>query len=166
MMAEHIWSVLCLRGVIDQLTGQVSLVDIVEGFRLDLTPAEDSKLAKSVNLSMPLTLVSLWLRSDPGAEETVEIRVPVITPDGSEIVPTNTLTAHIDKSRLRTFQKLEEFPNRGSGQYRLAVECRHNEADAWRRVASIPIEVDIRAPEGQEAPGPMSRRRVRAKTRR
>jgi hypothetical protein len=142
-MAEHIWSVLCLRGLLDQHTNQVSLIDTIEGFRLS-EPGPGN-----VAMPLPLTIVSLWLRSDPGTAETVNIRTVLIAPDGSEIVPKNVLRADLEKARLRTFQKLEAFPHRGPGQYRFAVECRDDKSDDWQRVASIPVEIDVLVSEKQ-----------------
>ena len=157
-MAEHIWSVLCYKAVVDRDTNQVSLLDVIE----DATIAIPSP-PKGVDLfamPFPICVASTWMRSNLSKPETFSVRVVVVPPQGSEIPSSAVLVADDleTKMRLRTFMKVRAIPLRGGGIYRFAVEQRVRDEDPWRREASIPLRLQI-----TEAAGPIQLQPKRTK---
>src|SRR5262245_60174861 len=77
-MAKHVWSVLCYKGVVDQFTNQVSLLDVTETVVVKLlepVPQATDAETNDVRLPMNLHLVTLWIRSNLAVPEECDTRV-------------------------------------------------------------------------------------------
>lgn len=161
-MPEHIWSVLCYKGCLDQYSNLVSLLDVIEGIQLrSIGPLPAGEKA-FVGLPFQLNLVSLWARAAPDTPEKFSVRALVVKPDGAEVVPQVFIDGDLtEKRRLRTFMRLDALPFGGPGVYRFAVECRSD--DEWRRVASIPLEVEVAESVSSPKPAPTPAKRAPAK---
>lgn len=153
-MPEHIWSVLCHKGCLDHYTNSVSLLDVVEAIRLRPIGQRPEGPNVVVGFPMRLSLVSLWVRSHPDVPERLSMRVVVVKPDGTEVLPQVALEGDLtEKRRLRTFAWVEALPFSGPGVYQFAIEYRSGEQKDWRRVAMVPVEVEVEVPP-QAAPSP------------
>lgn len=159
-MPEHIWSVLCYKGCLDQYTNQVSLLDVVEGVTIRTIGAPPRK-AKNVAMPFNLNIVSMWLPADRSIPEKIQVRVVVIAPDGTEISPGGYLEGDLtSRPRLRTFMRFSAVPYHGGGTYRFAVEYRGSEGDQWRRVASLPMDLEIGEPLPDATPARTKKRKA------
>jgi len=148
-MPEHIWSVLCYKGCVDQYTNQVSLLDVIEGIRIQPI-REPPQISKVLAMPFPLHLVSSWIRSQLDIPERIQIRAAVIAPDGSEVHQKPWLDGDLEsKPRLRSLIRFPSMPYRGPGLYRFAVEYRNSDDQSWQRVASVPMELDLAVPEAR-----------------
>ncbi len=143
-MIDHVWSVLCRRSSIDRETNNISLFDVVEQLQL----FEGSEVPSSV--AGPFEIVSLWTRS---AEPTRgEAQISLRGPSGRLLIP--PLLQEIDlreARRLRARQRLSLIPIEGSGVHVFSIERRLHGRERWDEVATIPVDVVLRA-------GPPSRR--------
>jgi hypothetical protein len=139
-MPRHIWSVLCLKGVLDQYTNTVSLLEAIEGMKITPeTPLPDRR----INIRTPMHLVSLWCRGDRDTPESFEARSVIVLPSGLE-VPGVPMHAGLQESRrIRTFMRMQSMPFEGGGQYGFAVEYRSAPTEPWTRVATIPVDVEV-----------------------
>ena len=74
-----IWAVLCQSAVIDKDTNNVSLLNVIEEVKVPAKPPAELT-ATDLNLISPATfeLVTLWTRSDPGAEERGRAHEPAV----------------------------------------------------------------------------------------
>lgn len=139
-MPQHIWSVLCQKGILDRYTNAVSLFEIIEG--VIITPKSPPPSGR-VNIPASMHLVSLWCRSDRGTPESFEARSVVILPSGSEVAGLSMQAGLQEHRRIRTFMRLEAMPFEGAGQYGFAVEYRGAPTEQWTRVATVPVEVEV-----------------------
>lgn len=88
-MAEHVWSALYDRSVIDKSSNQVSLLNVVESSSLFVEKEELDRLRKSnadseeaPSFRRRLHFVTWRVRSDLDTPETVPICLVVISPRG------------------------------------------------------------------------------------
>ena len=65
-MAEHLWSVLCGRAVIDKYTSTLSIFDVREA----ITVGVPEEAPQPIIVPIPITMASLWLRSETDIGET------------------------------------------------------------------------------------------------
>lgn len=153
-MPQHIWSVLCYKGCLDTYSNQVSLLDVIEGVSL-----KTNQLQGPLRVPVQMSLVSLWLRSEPGVAETFEARANLVMPDGTEL-PGLVTTADLKTySRIRTFMRIEGLEFRTPGLYWLAVEHRPSADSEWVRASRVPLDVQIERVESAtpESPAPEPR---------
>jgi len=140
-MAKHIWSVLCYKGVLDQYTNQVSLLDVVEGITAKLLAPAPTGEGREVQVPLQgLMLVTLWTRSDLAVPEEATTRVRMIVPGGASRRPNVVkvdLTKHV---RSRSFMRFESLPFHGNGYYYFVVEVQEEQTDEWHIVAELPLE--------------------------
>lgn len=145
-MADHVWSVLCQRSIVDEEDGLVSLIDVVERIEVPAEPHGEDRHASRSTVNHPMQLVTWWIRSDPGEPETALMKVSLLDPAGKQLDFRQDLgktEVEIDLEanpgyRVRT--TLPGIPWFGAGTYHLIVEGREPEG-AWRTVARLPLEV-------------------------
>lgn len=143
-MPDHIWSVLCYKGCLDTYTNQVSLLDVIEN--ISLKP-EGPIPQGDVRIPMPMSVVSLWTRSDYDVPETFETRLVLKVPNGSVLATKEIIKADLQShTRIRTFARLQAFPYQGPGLYKYIVEYRGMPNVPWQAVATIPVDVRVEAP--------------------
>jgi hypothetical protein len=156
-MAEHVWSVLCYKGCIDQFTHQVSLLDVYE--ELTLSPVQPRTDSPPIGAAFrgQCDIVSLWWRSKPGTKERARMRVRLARPDG--IIGPEDVPIEIDLEtgeRARTVLKIEALPFWGTGVYRFLVELEGPEPNVWHQCASIPLMIKLGAAPEAAIPAPAS----------
>ena len=143
-MAEHVWSVLCRKGVQDRETNLISLLEVPEKITargmLDL---EEEIAAGRTLLPVQLELVSWWVRSDFRQEEESAGRFLMIAPDHQEVgrldFPIDLTGSHTGR---RTIAKVTRLPiDKGTGLFWSVVELQRGEG--WTAVARIPLELEI-----------------------
>lgn len=163
-MAEHVWSILCRRAIVDREGGQISIHEVIEKLILE-NPDQEAleKLEKGFGLLQSMHLVTWWVRSDYSKPETSAFRIVLLTPDGkSEVLgggqgerPSGPppkkamkefpidLQKHNAARRVFHLQGLPRWG--GFGVYRFVVEGR-GKGNRWVTAARIPLEVERRVP--------------------
>ncbi len=132
-MIEHVWSVLCLRSVIDKESNNITLYEVVEQIR------GGGALKDGVAL-IQLELVTLWSRSDSTQPTQGRARVQLIAPDGKEHPEVQVYNVDLTSSpRVRQRLRMGGIPIRGTGNYIYQVEV-EKDSD-WDVVARIPLDV-------------------------
>lgn len=140
-MAEHIWSVLCSKGLVDKSSNLVSLIEVVENLTITLTEQIPAG-AREAALSLSFVLVSYWIRSDSKAGENVAGRVRTLGPGEQSLSSSEFEVSLMQHSRARHFMRFASMPYDGAGMYRFVVEQRVG--DGWRQVASVPLQLEIK----------------------
>jgi hypothetical protein len=139
-MPRHVWSVLCLKGVLDQYTNTVSLLETIESMKI--TP-ETSLPDRRINIRAAMHLVSLWCRGDRDTPESFEVRSVIVLPSGSEVPGVPMQAGLQEHRRIRTFMRMQTMPFEGAGQYGFSVEYRSAPTEPWTRVATVPVDVEV-----------------------
>jgi hypothetical protein len=161
-MAEHVWSVLCRKAVIDRDGGQISLHEVIETIVLEPETKESQEeleeLRGPIRLPQDMYIVSWWVRSDYDVPEEVKLRLVIEKPDGSKgimlgqyVRPGQPLAEGeiaempLDLRNSKSFRRLirvRAFPWAGVGVYHFIIEGRVADGD-WRLAARIPLNVGI-----------------------
>jgi hypothetical protein len=147
-MAEHIWTVLCGKRLVDPETDVMSLIDITESLTVPgladkiKNALEEGK--RGVLVEIPMQIVSFWFRSDK--EETpLQARFVLYDPAGEHLLeqPVEMQWGE-ETSATRLFVNLPKFPATSLGFYRIVVEnlCASESEPQWSTVATVPFFLD------------------------
>lgn len=160
LMAEHVWSVLCRKAVVDRYEGQVSLHEVIEqvvyrGSEEELLDEIEKGVLGLIQASMQL--VTWWVRSDFDTPETTSrVRISLADPSGDVLPhPRNadkemSIESPIDleeKTARRILVSFDGIPFSGFGTYRFVVEGKSEDDDEWKLATRIPLQVRAAAPQ-------------------
>jgi hypothetical protein len=149
-MAEHIWTVLCEKHLVDPINKVITLVDLVEtiseeGLEYRLEEALGSG-KRGVLLSVPMQLVSWWFRTDPD-DETLQVRFVLQNPAGVgvfEQAATIKWGEHLSVP-ARLFLNLGKFPVTMFGLHWFIVEQLKTAKSGkirWVTATKIPLNIE------------------------
>jgi len=142
-MAEHIWSVLALKTIVDKDTNTLSLMDVLETITVSGEGPAKYKKGEKVNIYLASVLTTFWTRSDKKKPESSEYRVSIYDPDKKKI-GSNMIKLDLSKTlRVRSQLGFKVFPMRGFGSYEYKVEMKvkKGKKETWKKVALLPVEV-------------------------
>jgi len=138
-MIEHIWSVLCLKSIVDSDTNLISLFEIIEELTIQsytetgITPVE-------------FEITTCWFRENAGKEKEYEYKISLITPLGKDKGgPDIQLQLKKGIQRIRSRTRFQAFPVEELGIYWFKVSLKGAKGK-YREVASIPITIKEKKP--------------------
>lgn len=144
-MTDHVWSVLCSKSITDAATNQISLIETIEKITAHMPiPPE----GEGVTASLPMHLVSLWIRSELDTPEEGISRIMIEGPGGYLSAAQEVAINLKDNFRVRNLIQMDGIPIRGPGVYNFLIQLR-DEADleaGWVTCAKIPLEVEFNEP--------------------
>lgn len=131
-MARHLWTVCGQNVIIDALTNNVSVVNLVEQLNV---------ASGAINSGVRLFLVSLWEHETAGAER-ISLKVAWVDPSGTEHDVTQEAVLEIpaDKERGRWVCEVRSLPLPARGSYCLTTKRLTGEG-VWETAGSWPVLV-------------------------
>lgn len=158
-MATHAWTIVCRRAIVNMFDNSLSLIDQIESVAVPTPPAPPVDNPKALPaVPVDWTIITLWRRTDRSRPERINVRCKVLAPDGKSVVEL-VQELHLDKlPNMRGLMQLAFLPLRGPGTYQFVVYVGRDKA--WRRVTSVPVEVQYieGAPAPSAAPAPKKKR--------
>src|SRR5258706_4405510 len=139
-MIKHIWSVLCLKALIDSDTNNLTIVDVLEELSINVSsaPVANAGVNTGMNrIDIPITyeVVSLWIRDSAKTKETVTLKVEVIDPSGKEL---NMFEQPAEMKegllRYRTRLKISGMEVTTPGRYTFHVKIKEEGKENYRSV--------------------------------
>lgn len=154
-MADHVWTVVCSKTLIDPSSNVASLIDITERLILGAVSEEEtveqgferakSEGKKGIRFPVQLQLVSWWVRSDYSKPETAKIRVAIMGPEGDRLFQQDAV---IEMEEGTTGRRLtvnfNAVPITSLGRFWFLVEqpkSGKGTAKRWTTAARIPVEI-------------------------
>lgn len=140
-MAEHIFSVLCEKGLLDKFTNSVCIFGVLDNISIRHPEGNAPEIGST--LGFQGTVVSLWVREKSDVPESPQMRLVLLPPDGKRVMSPITLEINLGvKARTRTFLSFNNVVYRGAGEYRFLVEQQRGEGE-WEKAASLPFTVEL-----------------------
>lgn len=147
-MAEHIWTVFCDKAIVDQISGNVSLIEVIES--VAITPEsvvlDGTAQHPSIGGVRKTVLISLWTRSNPDVPEKVPGRWSIRVPGGKRLEVTSGDIDLTNSMRVRTMTHVEGLPFAGPGRYIWVLDVEKETTSGrkrWVNVAKVPFELVI-----------------------
>lgn len=141
---RHLASVLCQRVVVDEDSGQFSLMGLISGIRgVPLT--EQTPASGPENIPIPFKLVSLWMRSNLDIPETPAVLITFCGPDGTVADGFQAeFTVDLDQAVFRRSKAdISGIPYLGAGVCEFVVHQKQD--DEWQELARVPLVVHVDA---------------------
>lgn len=143
-MIDHVWTVVCSRAVIDSVSNNMSLHDVIEQLTIRDEPRPDGMLP------IQLEVATLWARSDFDAPSQGCGRFTLLSPSGI-VAPPFDFDVDLSKfKRTRTRLVYQGFPAREPGRHIFRVELQNEGETEWHQVAATPLEVIFVPPEAEQ----------------
>ena len=140
-MIKHVWSVFCSKDIINSVTNNITLVEIIERLQVQGRPSTESD---SVFLG-PINgvLVTLWSLIDLSTPSKGVAKVVFYDASGKEhgAFPQEVDLTTYHRTRLRTV--VPTIPVSGSGNHVWSILVKDPDTDDFREVARVPIEVSV-----------------------
>lgn len=141
-MAEHRWSILCHRGIVDKYTNLLSILEVTDEITLD--PVE-GPLPENAALPVDLHLVSMWVRSEPARPEKIWSAIKIIGPHGEEFAAGQPLEGDLERHpRTRLVFRLQAIPFYGAGTYWFDICAAPTLGGAQAHVARVPFMIKMK----------------------
>lgn len=141
-MANHIWTIICDRVIVDSGSNEVSLIGVTERVAISGTLAED---VREPNVPFNKTIVSYWEREDRDVPESdFVVQISLRTPNGvSDEKMSRTFALDLSKSiRCRILITVGVIGFKGNGTYYFEIK-RPVEDGASVLVTRIPLDFDV-----------------------
>ncbi len=138
---KNIWSVLCAKATIDQMTNSLSLNDCVDEATISFTEASD--MQKDIkNIPVSITSVNLWYDEDTKEDRELDYVIEIYDPKGTK-VGNYPIKAKLEKGkkRLRTLAQINTLQLTTEGRYDFRIKYKDNDANSLVEVAEIPIDI-------------------------
>jgi hypothetical protein len=152
-MAEHVWSVLCTKSIVDSKSNQLTLVEAIQRINVNREQKSlEQEMEKHGGFLFPMELVSLWVRTDPEVGETTTAKLTLSDPTSGvrrEWITSVDLESH---SSMRLRYGLEGVPWGGAGRYWLVVSESIGEGQ-WKIWSRVPLEIKINESPAVESGG-------------
>lgn len=152
-MADHVWTVICNKTLIDPGTNVVSLIDITEKLILsgfDETVEQELARAKEgggkgIIFPVRFQLVSWWTRSDFTKPETDEVRISFDSPDGQRLFEQEIeIELEATTTARRLTVNFDQLPISELGRFWFLVEKLRGKGAVkkWVLATKIPLELE------------------------
>lgn len=135
-MIQHVWTVVCSRAVVDQVSNNISLQNVIERVEIGDEPTPGGVLP------IELDIMTLWVRADPETPAHGTMRATFKSPDGSVTkgpweldVDLTEVTHHRCRGHIQGLEVAE------SGRHAFHIEVRQEDELQWREVAVVPLSI-------------------------
>lgn len=136
---KNVWSILCSKAVIDQMSNSLSLHDCIEEFTVSFNNPEDIK-KELKQIPVSFDIVSLWHDEDINNERKVSYVSEIIDPRGEKL-DGFTVEANFEKGkkRLRTIAQIRGLKMTVEGTYLFKIKLKSEKKII--QVSETPIDI-------------------------
>src|SRR5205809_999186 len=150
---QHLWSILSKKSVIDSMTNNISIMDVIDEVKVDLTLPKNLGEIKNIGIPVEFEITSLWYRETPNDELPFYFRIEFYDPSGNILnVFESPIAFQKDKKRLRSQSKIQGLPINDSGVYKFIINFKEKDTENYQKVAELPIDVIVNKTAGEEVP--------------
>lgn len=137
---KNVWSVVCAKAVVDQMTNSLSLHDTVDEMTISFINPEDMK-KPSKNVPVSMAVVNLWYDEDISKERELDYVAEIYSPKGEQVGEFN-ISAKFEKGkkRLRTIANINGLKLTDEGVYSFRTSYKDGKGNMLQ-VAEVPIDV-------------------------
>jgi len=141
-MAEHKWSLLCHRGVVDKHSNLLSILDVTDEITIELLES----IPENAVLPVQLQLVSVWQRVDRSTPETFWCTFTIDLPNGDVFESKKQLEGKLQThGRTRLIFGIQGIPFVGAGLYIFNVMEAATPDSAYEVAAKVSLEIKMKA---------------------
>ena len=155
-MADHIWTIICSKQLIDPESKVISLIDVAEKLNLggsDVSEVLDqakSQGGKGIRFDVKMQVVTWWIRSDPEVPETAPLRLSLVSPSGEALYRQEfDVDLQLEAVSRRTVIRFDKLWITDVGRYWFVMEKQNpsrSKKHTWTVAARVPLELTQEQP--------------------
>jgi len=138
---KHIWSLICERSSIDSQTNLLSIFNCIEEVSLEI---DKTKIPDGDKLVVPanIQLISLWTSENFTEENSTEIKVEFIDPNGKILTEfINVLKTKKGEKRLRSLVGMQGLQVTDGGRYYYKIYQKNN--NKFEVITELPFDINL-----------------------
>lgn len=137
---KNIWSVLCGKAVVDQMSNSLSIQDVIDEVTISFAKPEDMQI-ETKNIPVSMMVVNLWYDENTQEERTLDYVIEVYDPK-NEKMGEFPISAKFDakRKRLRTIANINGLKLTTEGLYSFRTSFKDQKGNLLQ-VAEIPIDI-------------------------
>ena len=137
-MVDLVWTVFCKRAIEDRRSGNLSLIETIQRFTVQVKPGLTET---SIGVPVDSIIATLWANSDSDETATADVSVSTTPPDG-KITENATFQLKIAPNGwARWYINVQTMQLRGPGRYQFIFKVKQSGQKRWKKVATIPLDV-------------------------
>jgi len=141
-MIKLIWTVLCLRSIVDKSSNNVSLIDVLEEVKLEQVIPRN-KVESPILVPFPFYWVTLWARREDGRPGRGQVKDVIMSPSGKTVRESEYEVDLSKYKRYRFMRRLDGLPVGESGQYKFRTQVKDEKLGIWEDASVVPLEISI-----------------------
>ena len=150
-MMQHLWSVLSKKSIIDSSSNSISILEVVDAFKIDITVPKNLDEIKNISVPLEFELTSLWYRESSEGEYSFDFKIELQDPSNKKISKfENVLVFPNGKKRLRSQLKIQGLPINDSGVYKFLISFKDKKMKAFQNALELPIDIILNKKIGEE----------------
>lgn len=137
---KNVWSILCNKAVVDQMSNSLSLHDVVDELTISFVEPEDMK-KETKNVPASFAAVNMWYDENSKEERKLDYVIEIHDPKG-EKVGEFPISAKFEanKKRLRTIANINGIKLTTEGTYLFKTNFKDEKGNLLQ-VAEVPLDV-------------------------
>jgi hypothetical protein len=143
-MINHVWTIVCSSAVVDQVTNNISIFNVLENISVRTDPLPDGWI------KMDFIVVSFLERQDVNKPAKGKIKLSFIPPSNEVLEAFESDVDLTEFTFARGLVRFDRLPLRESGRHYFKVELQIAGEEEWRNVEMIPILVNFAPKETKE----------------
>jgi hypothetical protein len=138
-MAKLKWLLVCERAVVEEGSGTISLIGVLEQINVSPSPPAAEKGQPLPVVPQRFAVVQMWTRTDASKPETFVTRVRLFAANGKQFGVSETVVDLSANRNGRVIASAPGLPWAGPGELRIDLQVKKGRS--WRTVARERVEL-------------------------
>lgn len=144
-MISCLWAILCEQSIVNQETGNISLIEVLEELTAPPLPNSEAELFLSFDFHLAIS----WDKSDNNQENEEKFRLSLLAPSGKVLLQGERVINFSESRKAITVFNFNGLPISESGSYEFQIQLPINDGTEWQKVRVVSLEVNYEKPEDE-----------------
>lgn len=144
---NHLWSMLCANTAVDQKTNNLSIFNVRDQLKVDLTVKQDVDTKKSniFPVPAPFDLISKFRKTTLNADIKFDVEIRITDPDFKELLPPIIRSVEMNSAikNMRLITHFDVMPVTKTGVYNFEIRVKEPSETSFFTVTIVPIDIDV-----------------------
>ncbi|MFB2970995.1 hypothetical protein ACE1CD_18650 [Aerosakkonema sp. BLCC-F183] len=138
-MINCVWAMLCEKSIINQETGNISLIEVMEEIFVPPPPESEETLF----LALAFELVVFWKKQESSnQEDKYKFRLKIVSPSKKTLLEGEREIDFTENLKTFTVIAFGGLPVAEAGLYEFQIQMPSDAETQWQNVSVVPLEVN------------------------
>lgn len=144
-MVNCLWAILCEQSIINEETGNISLIEVIDELEIPHPPESKEVLI----LNFDFELVTFWQKNADDQENEYIFRLSIIAPSGKVLLQGEQVVTFNGSAKSFLKLKFAGIPITAEGSYGFRIELPKNDKTEWENIKVVSLQVNYEKLEGE-----------------